>query len=462
MPWPPLHISKHLYLWAAAVNRYAERGAEILGFTLKPHQVELTDRLSEQNETNAICWPRRAGKTESIWAYLVGRMDLDPFTNVIFTAQTGSKARDRFFDHTRRIERTYPQEEGGPKILHGAYASMEFANGSRMWTATPVEDAARGDAASIIFIDEAQSFDPGPSYALRAGWTPILDTVPDGMVILAGTPGRARAGWFWDALEAGRRGDAGHYASVYAAEDDDDPDDEEVWQRVHPGIGTLTTLEKMRARRAELDDATWMTEYLGVWPLAAFSSAIDGEAWSLCQEPLNAPRDRFVLAMDVSPDSGRASLVAAWKTPDDVTHVALQAQRPGTAWLPAEVARILTKYPRAELVYDAIGANIEPAQVVQRNTRVAKRVHPVAWKDIEAGQAHLVKRINTHTLRHPDQPGLNNAAEAVNWKKHAEKGRAFGWAVSGGVDIGPIRGAALAGWHLEKNPEKKSVIVPNR
>lgn len=442
-------------------SKYSERGAELIGRVLHPHQKALGALFDERNETTAVCWGRRNGKTESVWSWIFGLCDLEPFTQVVVTAQTGSKARERMMSQARRLERFYPEDAGGPQIKRGAVASIEFKNGSRIWVATPDEDAFRGDEAHVIFIDEAQSFDPAESYALRQGAAPLLDTVQDGVIIMAGTPGRQRAGWYWDSLQAGQQGVPGVAASVYAATEADDINDEEVWKRVLPGVGTLTTIEKMRARREQLSDVEWAQEYLGIWPISAGDRAISAEAWEATSESVVKPdTERFTVALSVATDSSSAALVAAWRDSEGVGHVSVLDHRTGTNWLPDAAYGVLNRNPKARLVYDEIGANREPTEVLLRQRGIKSRVQPSPRKEVQAGQASLVRQVHAGTVKHAEQPSLNKAAEVLQWREVRENGRWFGWARSDG-DITPIAAAALALWDVDQNKNRKVLIIPN-
>lgn len=400
--------------------------------------------------------------------WILGRLDLDPFTYCVMTAQTQSKARDRFLAAARRLDRFYGEDQGGPHIRRGGKVDMDFANGSRMWVEPPEEDSFRGDYAHIIWFDEAQAHTPDKSEDLKQGALPLLDTVEDGQVILSGTPGKYRAGWFWDALQAGKAGTAGYMASEYSAGDDAskiDLDDEEMWLRVLPGVANgLTTIEKMRARRAGMDDATWAMEYLAIWPQGAHSGAFDMAAWSECQGAYAERPERFTVAFDCAPESGSASVVAAWLGEDETVHVELLAQQLGTQWLPKFLYDLLVKYPRSRVVYDGLGrsAMVQPAETLKRQSKIAKRVHTQNSRDVAAGQDNLVKLVDARHLHLPeDQSTFTLAAAGTQWRNSADgSGRWFSWKHSD-ADISPVRAAAIAVWEEQQNPVRQAVIVGN-
>ncbi|MFC4632120.1 hypothetical protein ACFO6V_28015 [Promicromonospora alba] len=432
--------------------------------TAHPHQLALGAMLDKGVETNAICWGRRNGKTEAVWMWLLGLLDSEPDTFVVMTAQTAVKARERFMAHARRLDRHYPEDAGGPKIRKGAVVDMDFQNGSRLWVVAPDEDSFRGDEARVVFFDEAQSYDKERGESLKQGAMPLLDSVDDGQIILAGTPGNVRAGWFWDALNLGAKEEPGHVSSWLSAGDDIaavDLDDEDVWRSVLPGIGTITTLDKMRARRAGLSDPAWAQEYLGIWPKVLGETAISAEAWeNTCLAADGFPElpDAFALALSVLPPNDAASsLTAAYRDADGHGYVTTLHHQGGTAGLARVAGEILTKYPRVRLVYDGIGANNEPIKVLERDTRLRSRVHKVTSGDVQAGQAALVRELHEGTVFHREgQSGMDTAAESLRWNEAADKGRWFGFKKSG-ADISPLSGAALALWDIDQNVPRKTI-----
>lgn len=354
----------------------------------------------------------------------------------------------------RQLDRFYPEEAGGPHIFRGAgHEALEFANGSRLVVVAPKGEAFRGEGASV-YVDEPQEFDVTRSDDLRQAVYPLLDTLDDGQVVLSGTAGRVRAGWFWGALEAGRRGDLGYALSEFAAPDSADPEDEAVWQAVHPGIGTLTTLEKMRARRAGLSLPMWTQEYLGIWPPDSSTSAIDPEAWAAAGVPQVPLPERFGLAYDVAPDSSSAAVCAAWRDADGLAYIGVLEHRQGVSWLARMVHGVAKKY-RLPVRYDGIGANHGPATEVDRMRGV--KVLSSSAKDMQGATQLLVSNLSDGKLRHFEQGSMNAAAEGAAWRQ-SEGGRYFARKASV-HDIAPLVAASLALWEFDQTPERRPLQI---
>lgn len=431
-----------------------ETGARMLRFSLHPHQLALGDLLDAGTETTAICWPRRAGKTTSAWAWLLGRCETIPDSQWITTAQTGIKARDRFMAVARSLERFYPQEAGGPRIFRGAgHEALEWANGSRLMVVSPKPEAMRGEGA-CVFVDEPQELTPAQSEDLRQGALPLLDTLPDGQIVLSGTPGKVRAGWFWSALEAGRKGAPGYALSEHAAPEHADPEDPAVWQATHPGIGTLTTLEKMQARRAGMSLPQWCMEYLGWWPPDSSTSALDMDAWARSQIAVEPRPDRFGLAFDVAPDGSSAAVCAAWRDAGGVARIGVLEHRNGTSWVAKAVHSLATKY-RVAVRLDNIGANTAVLAEIDRLRGV--RTIPGGVRDAMGAAQRLASDLAEDRLRHFGQSSLTTAAEGAAWRQ-TEGGRLFARKASAG-DVSPLVAASLALWQHDASPDRERVRI---
>jgi hypothetical protein len=445
-------------------------GAKLLGVEMHPHQHELGTLLDQGEEENAIQWPRRAGKTTDVWAWLLGRCAIEDGTQIVTTAQSGIKARDRFMSIARMLESV--RAPHSPFIYRGAgHESFDFANGSRLWVTPPKAGSALGDAADVIYVDEAQALDPAESLDFEQAVLPLMDTRPGAQTVLSGTPGKVRAGWYWNELQTGLAGRTGivkgclvpgHAVSVYAAQPGDDWSDERVWRRVHPGIGTLTTIEKIRARYEKFKAADellrFAMEYLGVWPGTDDTRAIDADDWAAGSGDFAEKPDRFGLAYDVDPLGVHASLVAAWRDAAGFPHLELLLHAD-----PRLIGREALRVSRAHRVpigYDDLGQNLDVAEGLNR-ARPKPKLQPLKLRDIVTAQSALIGHLRERELRHPDQPVLNAAAEAAAWRTVGDSGQLFGRRVSTG-DITPIVAGANALLVFDRMPKRASVRIVTR
>ncbi|WP_053205847.1 hypothetical protein [Jiangella muralis] len=441
-----------------------ETGSRLLGVRLQSYQHELGEQLDAGEEVNAIQWPRRKGKTTAVWSWMLGVALVEDESEILTTAQSGVKARDRFMKMARTIERRKPK--GAPKIYRGAgHEAFEFDNGSRLWVCAPKPESVRGDGTRIVYVDEPQELDPQESLDLQQAVMPLFDTIDGGQIVLSGTPGTERAGWFWNELEAGAAGRTGivlgSYApgrmvSIYAAEPDDDWEDEAVWQRVHLGIGTLTTIEKMRARRAGFDNVMqWAMEYLGVWPASSDTRAIPEALWTAAAAEL-APRPlRFGLAFDVDPIGEHAALVAAWRDAEGLAHVQL-LEHADPRTVGREALRISRKY-KVPIAYDDVGQNRPVAEGLDK-ARPKPKLTAFVYRDAVTAASNLMTALREGELRHPDQKALNDAAEGAAWRNAGDSGQLFGRRASAS-DVSPIVAAGNALLAFDRLPVRAPIRV---
>ena len=463
-------------------------GADALGFAVHEQNERLAGVLEAQDvdglplyPTVVVLQPRRSAKTTGIWEVLIGRCLERPGTVVLATAQDGTRARDRLKDQMRILrgrgfrDATQKPDDTAPPPLGLLYwgngdERIEFTNGSRIITAPPVASAIRGEAADVLFFDEAGELDLVKSADLLSGALPLLDTRPMGQAIIAGTPAKERAGLFWDTLQEGRAGESGTGIVDYSIRDDEDstvpidPDDpdservlnESVLRRVHPGIGTLTTMAKMRQRFAKMQLAQFEMEYLCRFPFSSASHAIDPQRWADERvDPMDRP-ERVGVAFDVRRDGTSASVAYAWRLDDGTAVVEVVDHRPGASWLPNIAHRCTKAYRGTHLGYDNIGANIEPADALSRMTP-RPRLAPLSMKETLAAQQRLAELVRDGRLLHFGQADLDAAAENTGWRT-VGGGQAFGPRDPAGAAINPMIACALALWMFDKRGGRKIAL----
>jgi hypothetical protein len=469
---PALHISA--FDNAEQYEHEFLAGCELLGFDPTPQQWKIADAINAcrpgildddgnlvpgkpLNSTLGVCVPRRAGKTTALLAIALGRCKMRANYVVLFTAQTGTKARDRFLAMARKLQALWPNEyERGFKILKGAgHMVVDFTNGSWLQVVPPKEESFRGDEGDLIILDEAQEHDAETSEALEAGVLPVMDTRPHAQLIVAGTAGEHRSGLFWNTLEAGRnngkRTGIIEFAAPVSVEATDliDGRGEKSWLlarpivvAAHPGIGTLTDEETIEERFEKLALPKFMREYLGIWPEDFSRGAIDMKKWKDGELPdWIAKPDTFAFGIDVDPGGAASAIVAAWRA-NGLTYIELVDHRPGTDWLVDRCVELSKRY-RVPIGHDTVGAVLVEAEAMGRR-RPAPRRKPIQYRDVAAMCATFMKDLEGGRLRHNDQAGLNVAAEGVVKRSLGDNGWAWGRRQSSGIDITPLVAASIA------------------
>lgn len=411
-------------------------GARLLGMALTPQGCELAGVLNARNtwgrplyDDITVQIPRRATKTTSVQATLLGRCESRPGYKVIQSAQDGTRASMVFMDMVRELERVTPDEEARNWTVYKSTGReyLEWTNGSRWWVAPPRSSSFRGLAADVLWFDESGELDPEQSADLEAGALPVMDTRPDGQVIKSGTPGVVRAGMFWTSLEEARKDPKALGIVDYSARESEvvDLEDEEdramalLW-RVHPGLACgLTTEAKMRKRFRTMDLATFIREYLCVWPPDTSATALDLGKWGATERgPVNLPQGTPVgFGFNVGIGGVASAVAAAWYDDEGTLCVQVMEYRVRSDWLANDLAKLLKAQPKAPVAYDSIGDNIAIAQALERMPRVETRnLRALQVKAVAAGTATLATAVDTENLHHGTSPSLDKAVAAATWR----------------------------------------------
>lgn len=439
----PLPAGADSHAWVAT-----ELGAPLLGLDVTPVQNHLTDLLCAHRDVAgvwvpllsevAVQLPRRSGKTTSILSTALGRCIAIEGYQATYCAQSGTKSRERFYStlkalrlHARRLTGWKARESRGEERI-------EFANGSMLRFMPPLPASFRGDDSDLIVLDEGQEVDDEDRAAVLGAALPLLDTRPAGQLVVAGTAGAHRSGLLWYALEQGRAGKWG--LLEYAAEDDDDLDSPAVWQRVHPGIGTLTTLDLIARRHTQLDPAEFAREYLGVWPATVAQVGFSVETWDAAGGELLELPDRFGLAFESELDGSAAAVVAAWRVRGRAHLLVLDARR-GTSWLDAVLLPLARRH-RIPIGYDAHGSALDVADRLAR-AKPRPDLRGLSTAEYVSACAALAAAVVDGQARHARQPDLDDAVANAARRRIGDGGWGWGRRASSGP-IGALVAATVA------------------
>jgi hypothetical protein len=439
---------------------------------LQPQQLVVADVLNATGEdglaltsTVVICIPRRASKTTSIWATILGRCASREEYQVAFTAQSGTKARDRFMkDLVAPLERRFAKGDGGFRINRSKGGEhIQFDNGSRIDVLPPIPDNFRGDGYDVVVIDEAQTQGPEETAELKAAILPTFDTRPGAQLIIAGTAGKHRSGMLWQSLEDGRHGRASTGIVEYAAGDtltEEEQADPEVWMRSHPGIGTLTTVEAVARNHEAMKSKpdTFAAEYLGVWPIGGGGRFLSVDKWtaSAIAGELPVPPAHFAFGFATHPDQLSAAIVAAWRDGAGNAHLLLIDHQPNVRWLVPRVIALGKKYPKAKFAHDTFGVVVAEVESLQR-AKPRPRLAPQSMQDVKTSAAVIVKELNDGHLRHYGQEEMDAAARLAVKRKIGN-----GWGLGRGMsedDITPLEAASYA-LHIIDGEKKREPFKP--
>lgn len=479
---------------------------------IKPQQLAIADALGNGYDEYVVEIPRRASKTTSIFCLLLGRCKNRPEYQVTFSAQSGVAGSKRLREWKTRLDRINPPddqdlppwkrglarrpakrvergtalfgddwlpeaataaaaeaepERRGFKILMGEVGKgIYFENGSQMLVLKPDGDAVRGEAANDSWIDEGQELDPEEGDDFMGALLPLLDTRPGASVIISGTAGEARVGPFWKALERLRKGDPEMGGLDYAIDEDtpweyfeDEAKAMEMLAGVHPGVGTLTTIEKMgkNYRSPNFSLPKFVREYFSIWPQTFGETAIDWAKWEQAELKTRPGIPKKVaFGLSIKPGGSVAAICAAWRSESGLAYVEVIEHRIGTDWLPERMQKLTMTYRGADIAYDNIAEGMATAVESQRLSP-KPRMRVQTYSETASGCIQFERELDRSTLRHFGQQGLN-AAVSVATKRDVKGDRGIWlWSIGQrGDDITTLDAATRALKNWDQNHARRS------
>ncbi len=301
-------------------NQRAVFRAEDLAFPLQ------LGFIRDPNRWKVACCSRRAGKTVACAILLLERaLERAESVNLYVTLSRVSGKRI-VWRELMKLNRVYAL--GG--VPNRTELSIQFPNGSTIIVAGAKDENEiekfRGSAYYTVVIDEAQSFRGYLSDLVDDVFMPALID-HKGQLVLIGTPGRVRDGYFYDAV---RFASPEHLEALNAEppsndNGDDDEEREAVGWSVHhwtirdnPHIKDVDAeLASIRRRkRWTSDHPTYQREYIGRWvtehDALVFKYDPGRNAYDDAPD-ITGPEWKVVLAVDQGFNDADVIAVLAWR-----------------------------------------------------------------------------------------------------------------------------------------------------
>lgn len=473
-------------------------------FALQPQQLYIADALNSDHDEDVVEIMRRGGKTTTIFCWCLGRCHERPGFQVTFSAQSGVKSSARLREWKNRLDRTCPDPEAGIppwrrglstkskalsrqialfgdellpdaaiaestsrgfRILMGEVGKgIYFDNGAQFLVFKPDADAYRGEAGDVSWLDEAQELDPEEGADLLAGIVPLQDTKEGAKLVISLTAGEARVGVAWDRINRLRSGDPDIGGIDYCFPEDtplevlqDEDQAMELVARHHPGVGTLTTIEKMRKNYRKLGVPQWSREYGSLWPETYGIRAIPEELLVPARLKKHPTRPvRVAFGMSIKPGGAYACIVAAWRSPTGIAYGEIIAHQQSTRWLPPKMQHLTSTYRGSSIAYDDIAEGKATVTEAER-LRPKPRMQVQTYRETGAGCIQLERDLRRGTARFAPQGGFEAAFEKLAKREVRGDQGVWLWTPSeAGADISPIDAwtRALRNWdqHFAKKP----------
>jgi phage terminase large subunit-like protein len=387
--------------------------------------------------------PRQSGKTTLLLVLILLRALGVPRQNIAYTAQTGVDARKKWMDDWLPVLEMSPfSSQFRPRKTSGHEAIL-FHNGSRQGLVAPTKKSGHGGVLDLGILDEAFAH---PDSRLEQALSPGMNTRKSPQLWVVSTAGTADdSPYLWSKVQFGREmveADVREGTAYFewSAEEDADPGDEEVWWSCMPALGHTTPVDAVRAEYAKLPLSEFRRAYLNQWVASMSDPVIPLGLWHGLADAGSSMVDPVVLAVDVTPDHGRASIAAAGRRPDGLLHIEVVDQRSGMDWVPARVAQLARDHAAAVVVDP--GSPAAPLLPVLRQLGVG----PVEVSSRQHAQAcgMLHQAVLEKQLRHL---GTVELAVALDGAAKRPLGDAWAWSrKSSNVDISPLVAVTLALW----------------
>lgn len=445
---------------------------KLVGLHLVPWQASvLTDSLGEDEFgkwtalENGLLVPRQNGKTEILLARILVGLFLIGEEEIIYSSHRADTSLGIFrrFAKLLRQSKVFGPEVKAVRTANGQ-EGVELKSGQRVGFRTRAQEGGRGFSADCIIFDEAFEI----SEELLAALLPTLVARSNPQVWYTGTAVDQqvhRNGVVFTRVR--ERGLAGVERLAYfewsheGTLDDYDLqalDDRRVWAATNPSLGYHVDEELIALNRRSFKSRKFAAEHLciGDWPVTDEGGewVIPRETWRACEDPYSKIDGTRFFAVDGSIDRSKASVAVAGRRSDDLFHVEIVENLPGTSWLVPMCQVLQKKNPRTKFVVDKRG----PLAGFIPDFKAARvRLEEVDAQQYAQACGELYDCAVQDRLRFPaPQPELEEAVAAAIKRP---LGDAWAWdRRKSEADITPLVSSTLALWMAQQKTRRSGGI----
>lgn len=325
--------------------------------------------------------------------------------------------------------------------------SLRLDNDSIIVWRTRTGAGGRGlDDISRIVVDEAQHAQPEE----LASSLPILSVNPNPQKNFVGSGGIAGKSAFWwrqrrRALETkvpGRFAWLEHSAESVTLDEKGrivskvgDIRDPETWARANPAYPSRISHDFLLDQLETLGEELFAREHLCVWdpePVSAEGGDLDVDAWAMLADPGAERGKRVVFGVDVGSDR-LAHIAVAWRRPDGLVQVMLADSGVSPLRAPDRLAEVADRWGAPVM----LGG---PSSSLEDDVR---RAEVMSAAEFASGCGRFDDLFREGKLRHGNQPELNEAVRAAQWRKFGTAGERS-LVLSGAPLVAPLAAAVRA------------------
>lgn len=311
------------------------------------------------------------------------------------------------------------------KVARIRYANgeqgIELLSGQRLKYRARTGGSGRGFAkADLVVYDEAQHL--ARSHVAASGPAKLAN--PNAQSWYAGSGGFSSSAVAWDIRRQAILGTGGRLAytemtgETVSVRDGrietvaPDPDDRDVWYACIPGLGRWVTEEGVEDMRAELGP-DFAREGLCVWdpPPSEEGGDLDLDGWLSLADPAAQRGADPVFGVDVGVDR-LAHIAVAWSRPDGLVQVMLTDSGLSPLTAPPRLSELVERW-RAPVMLGGPSASLEgdvPDATV------------LSSSDFAGSCGRFDDLLRDGSIRHGNQPALNDAVRAARWRRYGTAG----------------------------------------
>lgn len=392
-------------------------------------------------------------------AQQMGLLKIAP-QHIAYTAQRRINAVDRWREHVDIMQQSEICTYIDHIQLGVGREVLRFVNGSTYRPLTPNKNGARGSTFDLIIVDEALAHPMWLLGVLRPTMSQRHSApgcIGSQFVVIsnAGNEDSELLNHLQElGHEAVRNNNDSRVWMEWSMEPGSDPTSQKTWSDTMPTLNqpngiSLDYLQE-ECETMKLDD--FMREYLCVRIPKSDQSLFDFDRWKeLHRDDIYVIGD-LVIAVDITPDRQRASIVAASRNGNYIPVEVIES-REGVEWLVDRTAEVAARHS-APVVVDTGGPAAAMHMILEQR---GIEVIPFAAKDVAISAACFYDRVRDGTVAHLNQYALNDAVRAATKRPIGER---WAYARRGNVDISPLVAASFATWAIDSgNIDKPTIHV---